>query len=288
MYKTRERAVRSPARDRSGGDRLQAFVLTTAPAVDLAAATGGDVVALAPGNPLALVESVALGHPGGPVLVVGTKGQEALVRTQATFAAARWPDLQVAWRAVPMTALALANAAAGAARSALSPTLAVRSFDLTVERAWSCVWLRSVAGLQEPSPGIGQHLRSWFPGPGFLIVHRPRPRIVPVPRVTQEPPVAVDARSVLLVGAVSAPQVTASVMAMAGTAAMRNVPSIVDAKARYGTDHAVEFAGVALVDHELAPPVTGECRSCSLPLATAVCPFCHAAAGQPDPVRRTG
>lgn len=270
-------------------EKLQAFVLSTASAADLAAATGGGVSPLPPARPLALAEAVAYGPPSGPVLVVGTKAQEQLVRTQATFAVARWPELRVAWRAVPMTALAVANAAAVAARSALAPTLAVRSFDLVLERMWSGAWVRSVAGLHEPAPGLGQHLRSWLPGRGYLVVHRPRPRIVAVAGAVQDQGLLpVEGGSLLLVGAAGAPRVTATVMAMAGTSALRNVPAIVDAKRQYGTDQAIEFAGVQVVLDEPALVATGECPSCYSPLATRICPFCHAAARLADLARRAG
>lgn len=262
----------------AGDHWFRAFVLTTASYDVVAAATGGGVEPLDPDDPLALAGAVT--GPGGHVLVVGSATQEQSVRTLAAFAAARWPTLPVAWRVAPVAALAVANAAAVAARSGLAPSLAVRCFDLVLERTWSAAWVSSVAGLHHPSPTLGQHLRSWLPGgAGFLVVHHPRPMVMAA-GAPAGASVSMDdrLRRFLLVAGTPARQTTDAVAAATGAVGVREVGQIVDARRQYGVSRAVEYVGLPVPDDvaSLVPDVSGQCPSCSLPLATPACPFCHA------------
>ena len=274
----------------SGGDYgLRAFVLSPASGPAVTAAVGDGVVPLPPENPFALSEGAVPGPGAGPVLIAGTESQEYEVRRHATLATARWPELQVAWRAVPAAVLAVANGAAMAARSGLEPGLAVRYFDLVLERTWSGAWVRSVARLSGPVPTLGQHLRSWLPGAGFLMLHPPRSKVLSVTDLAGvAAPVPSERRSMLLVGGAPPQRVTTSVMAMAGATAHHTVAAVADAERQYGTRHAVELVGAPfrLADGALQP--TGECPSCSLRLATPGCPFCHATADSAGSVRRAG
>lgn len=263
--------------------KLRSFVLSNARDQDMAAATGGGVSPLWPSDPLALA-TAAEADPTGHVLVVGTPNQQQTIRTLASVAVARWPELRVAWGTAPVAALALANAAGMAARVGLSAALAVRYFDTLLSRTWSGVWVRSVAGLHEPAPTLRQHLRSWLPGgAGYLVIHRPASTVVAIGSVkgakvmrSSLPPV----REVLLVGGDAPPGVTDRVAEMAGTGTVRSVPTVVDA-GQYGVAQAVEYVALPAPDatiSELALPSGAECPACSLPLATPACPFCHATA----------
>lgn len=263
-----------------GGHWFRAFVLTTASYDVVAGATGGGVEPLDPHDPLALTAAVT--GSGGHVLVVGTAVQEQDVRTLASFAAARWPTLPVAWRTAPVAALAVANAAAVAARSGLAPSLAVHCFDLVLQRIWSAAYVSSVAGLQDPAPSLGQHLRSWLPGgEGFFVVHGPRPMVLPVGSTKDRgQPVDVGLRRLLLVAGKASPQTTGAAATLARASGVREVGQIVDPRRQYGVARAVEYVGLPIADDGayMVPGITGECPSCSLPLATPACPFCHATA----------
>jgi hypothetical protein len=265
---------------------LRTFVLSAARAADVDAATGGGVVALAPGNRFALADALAAGPVAAPVLITGTRAQEQAIRTMATFAVARWPESRVAWRTAPVAVLAVANAAALAARSGLVPSLALHLFDLLIERTWSCAWVRSVAGLPAPSPTLGQHLRSWLPRAGFVVLHQPRAQVVAVSGIDPVPIAISDRRTMLLVGGDAPPEVVDKVAAMAGASTYQKVPAIADGKLHYGTANAAELVGSPIVPEDRALLPTGECSSCSMPLATLACPFCHAAAGGAHPARR--
>lgn len=157
-------------------------------------------------------------------------------------------------------------------------------FDLVIERSWSCAWVPSVAHLNEPEPTLRQHLRSVLPGPGFVVLHQPRPRVVPVGAIGAAP-LAAERRRELLVGGDVPAEVMSRVIAESGTSEQRRVAAVVDARAVYGTAEAVELAAPpAVPDHDAVAP-TGVCPSCSSPLAAPACPFCHAAAAA-VPARR--
>lgn len=262
-----------------GGHWFRAFVLTKASYDVVAGATGGGVEPLDPDDPLALAAAVS--ESSGHVLVVGTAVQEQSVRMLASFAVARWPALPVAWRTAPVAALAVANAAAVAARSGLPPSLAVHCFDLALQRIWSAASVSSVAGLQHPSPSLGQHLRSWIPGgEGFLVVHGPRPTVLAVQSAREQGvPMNDGLRRLLLVSGRASNKTVDAATTLAGTSGVREVGQIVDPRRQYGSNRVVECVGLPTSDDAATsvPPVIGECPSCSLPLATPACPFCHAA-----------
>lgn len=263
-----------PGRDEHS---LRTFVVSSADPAAMADAVGAGVQPLDPADPFALAEAVAHGDTAKPVLLAGTEAQSQLVRRQATFAVAQFPDVRVAWRAVPVTTLAVAAAAAVAARSRLVPTLAVHAFDVALDGSWSGVWVRSLAGLR-PSPSVRGHLRSLRPGSGWLVAQHPAPGVTPVHDVEASPAPTVFAGSVLLVGGDAPERVVAAVQASIGASSRRVVPALADARSLYGAARAVELVGVPPAVGGTAPHVRGMCPSCWLPLATPACPFCHAAA----------
>lgn len=266
-----------------GWPRLRAFVLGSASDADLASATGGGVAPLNPTDPFALAMA-AEADPAGHVLVVGFAGQEQTVRTLASLAVARWPELRVAWRVTPLGALAAATAAAVAVRAELSPAVAVHYFDSVLGGMWSAAWLPSVSRLHDPAPSLGQHLRSWVPGgSGYLVVHGPATAVLALRSAKTElvvgSSVPSGARYLLLVGGDAPPGVTERVAQLTGTPRVRPVANLVDSRERYGVAQAVEYARL-LVPEEAEPErrvvLSGECPACSLPQATSTCPFCHA------------
>lgn len=221
-----------------------------------------------------------------PVLVVGERRDEAAVRGQVAVLTGRDEHRPIAVRVLPHGPLALlALGAAAAGWTHLDAGEAVACFDAAAEQTLSVAWTNSVGGLDDPSPSLGQHLRSWAPaGAGFLVVHHPQQVVVPTPRgglpVTWPDGVRAE-RGPLLVAGVSPPRgAVESAMTAAGVATSQVVDAVVDVKERYGSAKAVEMASVPRDPAALLAGRVDDtrCPVCTLAAPTGMCAFCKRSA----------
>lgn len=210
-----------------------------------------------------------------PVLVLAEAAHAGLLGRACGLLAAG-TDVPVASRALRHGPLAVRLLADRVAHLDLSPAQAVAALDDVASATWSGAWVPSVAGLDDPSPSLGQHLRSWLPGGhGFLIVHHPHPRVRVVRADAAEELVEAGLRPVLVVAGEGAPVVALEQAQRAASARSRSaVRSLPDARARYGIAAAVELAALP-GDLPTAPAGEGTCGGCGLPQTTVTCPFCH-------------
>jgi hypothetical protein len=84
---------------------------------------------------------------------------------------------------LPPLALAVLGAQLAAVASHLpGPGPLVPGVGLLGSRLAVGAWTSSVSRLERPSPTLGQHLRSWWPGSRFLVTVQPDPRVAPIRR----------------------------------------------------------------------------------------------------------
>lgn len=176
------------------------------------------------------------------------------------------------------------------------PALALAALEAQVAASWALTWFPRVAGLHFPTPSLGQHMRSWLPGSGF------------VARFDDEP---------ITVHAADQPLTDLEMELTPGTRAVRYGPVPLDVVGSFAakTGHRVETVYVVDADLELGhhswygisrvaelaavpprpgepgaippPPAFGTCTSCGWQSAGPNCPFCRVRV-QADPVIARG
>lgn len=111
-----------------------------------------------------------------PVLVLCTQADLDNARSVVALAATRFPSLRASVEALPGPSLTLAEFGR---RAAAQPDLvsSVAALDSLREAAWIAAWLPQVRKLATVSPSMGQHLRSYLPGAGFLVEFAPDPHV---------------------------------------------------------------------------------------------------------------
>jgi hypothetical protein len=248
-----------------------ASVVPRTPAADELAAYGGFAVV----DPRSLDDVMDLAdRTSGHVLLVGERRHEVLVRRQAAALADRGNP--VAWRTWPHGPGALVVLAYQAAHPRLHAATTVAYIDRLAATSWSGVWTPSVARLEDPAPSVGQHVRSWGPGAGFLVtLAGPRTGVLPVG----------DGDLGLTFGGAcnvvcGAPErlperARAQVLAATGAHDLEPVPAMAfDLTERVGSGKAVEIVATSTAAVDLPSP-RGTCVSCGERLPSAFCPFCR-------------
>lgn len=209
--------------------------------------------------------------PGAHTLVLAEQRDALVLRRICAGVAVSGDAPPVAGLALPHGPLALTVLGALATASPASPACLLTWLDGVARSVWSAAWLQTVSGVEDPSPSLGQHVRSWLPGgKGFLLEH------APVSRVTR----VRDGRSAAPSGPVPEGAETLP-MAALSIARQRSAGQHLLAEAsaahpRYGTS-VVELA----TQPDPLPPRPQEaglpsCPVCGIPLPREVCPYCRA------------
>jgi hypothetical protein len=191
----------------------------------------------------------------------------------------------------PLAAVALVRALDGIAATGGLPAGIVASAVTLVESSIVPVaWLRSVTHLQRPNPAMGQHLRSFLPGAGFLAQFTPEERVLTAPGSSAElplPDLPVREGVVGLVASGSEELPTPETSAAWRTPGLEvaRVPLPAESPRWWGTTRLVEAAlaptTVRLVLRIRSQPVV-ECGWCGERIVGPVCPLCRAAVAASD------
>ena len=226
-------------------------------------------------------------HRDGELPVVTCRAADLEdVRRLVTFASVRYPGLRAAIEPLPGSPLcvgvisSLVDDITSDTHTPPADVLAWRlaALDLLREQVWSAVWLPTVAGLDEPTPGLAKHVRSWLPGSGFLAVHAPTPAVSPA---SSAPLKGIDERSDSALIHSTPSRHTWVVDAMrdaikpASVSELTTVREPIDA---FGTAEAIEFVTVPLAFHTHSRPdprSVVECEACGTRHARSICPVCR-------------
>ncbi len=211
------------------------------------------------------------------------------VRRLVTFASVRYPGLRASIDPLPGTPLcvgvisSLVDDITADAHTPAADVLAWRmaALDLLREQVWSAVWLPSVAGLDEPSPGLAQHVRSWLPGSGFLAVHAPTPDVLPA---SKSPLRGIEERpesALIHSAATQHPWVVEAMRTAIKPASVSELITVRKPIDSFGTAEAIELLTVPLSFHTHSRPDPGtvtECMACGVRHARHACPVCRMSA----------
>jgi hypothetical protein len=209
----------------------------------------------------------ALLDPDRHVLVLAERRDAVQLGRVCAVVGVQGDALPVVGRALPHGPFGLDLLARHVAEQSAAPASVLAWLDELAAATWSGAWLRQVGGLEDPAPRLGQHVRSWFGGNGFLVEHAPVPRVVPVPRGDGQRPAVRGAETV-----------PAAALRRAGEDGRLDrlvARSAGESRRRYGCD-AVELAALPAV----LPPLPAEdalpaCPVCALPVPHDVCPYCR-------------
>lgn len=158
-------------------------------------------------------------------------------------------------------------------------TLAWRlsALDYLRRNTWSAVWLPKVSDLTTPPPSLVQHIKSWLPGTGFLVVKSPDPVVM---SANKAPLTGLGPRPgwALLHTPLSQPSwvVDAAQRALA-TDSVSEVATIREPVDAYGSSAAIELIAVPVsfsTDSRPEPAAIVVCPACELRHARPSCPSC--------------
>jgi hypothetical protein len=241
--------------------------------------TGGDPVVFSgvsvvpAGDPIVLLDAV-IRAGSDHLLIVAPPALLTPMQTGVTIAAGRRPDLSLSWLASEHAPLAILSALALARATTEEPGIGVELTRRLLASAWSGAWTGSVAKLNSPNPKLTQHLRSWFPGSGFLLRQSPEPAVLGKPRQGDVPSVGLD--RVLLIQDAGVPSPVAERLSGAdGVSAVRQVALPGAWTSVYGTDRTGQLALMPAEPRPMIGTVSHRCPACRLDLISAVCPFCR-------------
>lgn len=241
-------------------------------------------------SPEAVQDSVArLTGPDGSLVVLCSPEDEAEVRRQLNLLSVALPRVGLLLETFPGTphALAVVAALVGDPDGSRDPAAQLALLDRLRAEVWSAVWLPSVARLDEPRPSLGQHVRGWLGGPGFLAVRTPRPSVKPCTGTTVPPADDAPASGVLLVADSGAPDWVVPSAARAWNVEPRtDFTTWRDPRDAYGVTACVEFLVVPGDLDAARDSAAGacECPACGNRHARRVCPWCRMATTEtPDP-----
>lgn len=238
-------------------------------------------------HPEAVQDAIARLTGGeGSVLVMCQERDAREVRLQLSLVNVALPRVTTLLEPVAGSPLAVSvcagvlNDGSGDRDSALQ----LATLDTLRARIWSGVWLPSVSKLDTPQPSLGQHVRSWFGGAGFLVsftddaVLTCRQTRLPVP---ERAPRA----GILMVADTGSPAWVASSFKTALDATNRtDVRSWRDPRDAFGTNACAELLVVPpdLDDPDGSAAEATECPGCGNRHGRAVCPYCHMVAPTSD------
>jgi len=182
----------------------------------------------------------------------------------------------------PLAATVLASLASGCGPSLPSAGLLASLLEDLEAELHVFTWLGSVAGLSNPSPGIGQHVTSLMPGSAFGVSSWPEPSVhrltrgepsVPLPQIERPSRLVVAPRT----GDVA--WITETVNGALGGLPVRTVEPTLHGPKWWGTSKLVEGVvypvdAAALAAELMRGLEPWACRWCSELVARSPCPFC--------------
>jgi len=245
-------------------------LLTDASADEVTAFSSVTVVPA--GDPMTLVDTI--GRLGtSHVLIAAPTALTGQLGTALSLANGRWPDVRIARLISPHSPLAILSALALARDATQWPNDGVRLAESLLRHSWSGAWTASVAKLTDPAPTVGQHLRSFLPGGGFLLRQAPSPAVLHRQRADDVPPLDLD--RVLLVQVEGVPvHVTQRLSRLDRVVAVRQVGVPGRWQSIYG-GRAGQIAIVPADPTGLLGPRTHRCTACGFDQPGPVCPFCR-------------
>lgn len=224
------------------------------------------------------------GSLDGVVLVLCSPSDVPEVRRQLSLLTVALPHVATALEPVPGTPLTVGVCGAlvtdpDGSRDA-ADQLAL--LDRLRTAVWSGVWVPSVSRLADPQPSLGQHLRSWFGGPGFLAVAGEGSRVLGCRDATFPEVAEVAPGGVLMVADTEAPAwVVPAAMTATGAAERTDYPSWRDPRDAFGVPACVELVVVPADLEGLhgGPSRTSSaatpCPGCARRHHRPVCPYCR-------------
>lgn len=158
-------------------------------------------------------------------------------------------------------------------------TLAWRlsALDYLRRNTWSAVWLPKVTDLSHPAPSMIQHIKSWLPGSGFLVVKSPDPVVM---SASKAPLTGLGPRpgwALLHSPVTQAAWVVDAAMRALSTDSVSEVAVIREPVDAYGTAAAIELIAVPVsfsADSRPDPAAIRACPACGLRHARSTCPSC--------------
>lgn len=216
----------------------------------------------------------------GSLLVLCAREDTLEIRRQLVLVGVALPRVTPLLEPVDGSPLAVAAVAAlvDDAEGTRDPAHQLAVLDFVREHLWSAVWLPSVTKVTHPQPSLGQHVRSWLGGPGFLAVHGRSARVLPC-RDTAIPAVdGAPAAGVLMTADTGAPEwVVPSAARALQVSRQMHYPSWRDPRDAFGVASCAELLVVPadLDDPGTVPTEAAECLGCGNRHARPVCPYCR-------------
>jgi hypothetical protein len=218
------------------------------------------------------------------VLVVCSVADTAEVRRQLDLLHVALPGVTTLLEPVPGSPLAVAVVAAlvGDADGTRDPAGQLAMLDTLRDRAWSATWLPRVHKLDDPQPSLGQHVRGWLGGSGFLAVHstpgEAGPRVMTCTGAAVPAPTDTPAQGVLMVADSGAPDwVVPAFTDAVGIGSRTDYATWRDPRDAFGVPACAEFLIVPadLDDPEVLAVSTAECPGCGNRHHRTTCPYCR-------------
>lgn len=246
-------------------------------------------------HPEAVQDAIgALGGDAGSVMVLCQDTDTDEVRRQLALVSVALPRVTTLLEPVVGSPLAV-SVCAGVVNDPngdRDAALQLATLDTLRSRLWSGVWLPSVAKLDEPHPSIGQHVRSWLGGAGFLVSFTDR--AVLTCKETRLPvPADAPRAGMLIVADTGSPRwVAPSFESAIGAPDRTDLSSWRDPRDAFGTTACAELLVVPadLDDPGGSPDDAAECPGCGNRHGRDVCPYCRMVvpAREPEPHDRQG
>jgi len=224
------------------------------------------------------------GSAAEAVLVVCSLVDTAEVRRQLDLLHVGLPGTPTLLEPVPGSPLAVAVVAAlvGDTDGTRDPAGQLAMLDTLRDRAWSATWLPRVHRLEQPQPSLGQHVRGWLGGSGFLAVHstpgETGPRVITCTGAAVPPPADTPEQGVLMVADSGAPDwVVPAFTEAVGIALWTDYATWRDPRDAFGVPACAEFLIVPadLDDPEALTVATAECPGCGNRHHRTTCPYCR-------------
>lgn len=233
-------------------------------------------------HPDAVEAMLATVHRNGefPIVTCAEDDYEE-VSLQVLYASIRYPGFRACVEPIPGTPTAVSVISSLVEDlDAGDDTLAWRlsALDYLRRHTWSAVWLPKVTDLSRPAPSMFQHITSWLPGSGFLVVKSPDPAVM---SASKAPLNGLGPRPgwALLHSPLSQPSwvIDAAMRALAADS-VSEVTVIREPVDAYGTAAAIELIAVPVsfsADSRPEPAAITACPACGLRSARSTCPSCN-------------
>lgn len=218
------------------------------------------------------------------VMVVCSTADTAEVRRQLDLLRVALPAVTTLLEPVTGSPLAVAVVAAlvGDTDGTRDAAGQLAMLDTLRSEAWSATWLPRVHKLEQPQPSLGQHVRGWLGGSGFLAVHstpgEAGPRVTTCTGAAVPAPTDTPAQGVLMVADSGSPDwVVPAFTEAVGISTRTDYTTWRDPRDAFGVPSCAEFLIVPadLDDPEVLAVATHECPGCGNRHHRTTCPYCR-------------